>query len=118
MALIEVQKSKVEFYDAVMDSNGAKSLGDVAKMLGINGVGRNKVIEILCEEKVLMKNAYRDVPMQRYMDRGYFKVVLKTRQAGFGQESYIETLVYQKGIEFIAKKVTKHLERRHSSEVG
>lgn len=65
-------KPKAEFFDTVADSKTAISMNDVAKVLGIKGMGRNNLFEFLRNEKILMSN---NVPFQIYVDRGYFRVI-------------------------------------------
>ena len=50
------QKPKVEFFDAVAESKDAIEIASVAKVLGVPGVGRNKLFEFLRDHKVLMRN--------------------------------------------------------------
>ena len=45
---------KVDFYDSVADSKTAIPIGNVAKVLGIRGIGRNKLFAILRDRKVLI----------------------------------------------------------------
>lgn len=62
-ALIAEQAPKAEFFDAVADSKDAVPMLEVAKVLGIKGMGRNNLFEFLRQEKVLMNN---NIPYQRY----------------------------------------------------
>lgn len=54
--LIAEQAPKVDFFDAVADSKDAVPMLEVAKVLGIKGMGRNNLFEFLRQQKVLMKN--------------------------------------------------------------
>jgi phage antirepressor YoqD-like protein len=65
------QKPKVEFFDAVADSKDAIEIASVAKVLGIKGMGRNNLFELLRNKKILMNN---NCPYQKYVDGGYFRV--------------------------------------------
>ena len=49
-ALIELQKPKVEFYEAVTGSSDTIDIGQAAKVLNIKGIGRNNLFEFLFEE--------------------------------------------------------------------
>lgn len=102
---IEAQKPKVEFFDAVAESKTAIEMGAVAKVLGIKGMGRNNLFEFLRNKKVLMQN---NLPMQVYVDRGYFRIVeTKYTRANGDTSINIKTLVYQKGVDFIRKLIEK-----------
>lgn len=99
--IIEEQKPKVEFFDAVADSKSAIAIGDVAKMLGIKGIGRNNLFELLRDKKVLMQN---NQPYQKYIDNGYFRVIEQKFTKPNGETVVtFKTLVYQKGVAYIRK---------------
>lgn len=101
---IEVMKPKEEFFDAVAGSKDAISMNEVAKVLDIKGMGRNKMFEFLREKKVLMNN---NTPYQKYVDCGYFRIVEQKYMKDNEQCISIKTLVYQKGIDFIRRLVLK-----------
>lgn len=100
---IETMKPKADFFDAVADSKTAVAIGDVAKVLGIKGLGRNNLFEILRDKKILMQD---NKPYQKYIDSGYFRVIEQkyTKPDGETVVSF-KTLVYQKGIDYIRKIV-------------
>lgn len=95
-------KPKAEFFDTVADSKTAISMNDVAKVLGIKGMGRNNLFEFLRNEKRLMSN---NVPFQIYVDRGYFRVIEQKYMKNGEPCMNIKTLVYQKGVDFISKTI-------------
>ena len=95
-------KPKAEFFDTVADSKTAISMNDVAKVLGIKGMGRNNLFEFLRNEKILMSN---NVPFQIYVDRGYFRVIEQKYMKNGEPCMNIKTLVYQKGVDFISKNI-------------
>lgn len=99
---IELDAPKVEFYDAVADSKSAMPMDEVAKVLNFKGYGRNNLFEFLRQKKVLMSN---NIPYQRYVDAGYFKVVEKKFDKNGETVIYAKTLVFQKGIEYIRRLV-------------
>lgn len=100
----EEMKPKAEFFDAVADSKTAIQMGEVAKVLDM-GIGRNKLFEILRNNKVLMNN---NIPYQKYIDNGYFRVIETKFTKPNGDTCVnIKTLVYQKGINYIKKIVEK-----------
>lgn len=102
-AKIETDKHKVEFYDAVADSKDAITIGEAAKVLNM-GVGRNRLFQILRNNKILQSN---NVPYQEYIDRGYFRVIEQQWTKPDGENCIsIKTLVYQNGLDFIRKLIT------------
>ncbi|MGL5732303.1 MAG: phage antirepressor KilAC domain-containing protein [Bacteroidales bacterium] len=105
---IEIMAPKEEFFDAVADSKDAISMNDVAKVLGIKGMGRNNLFEFLRQNNILMNN---NTPYQKYVDCGYFRVIEQSYMKN--NEPYIntKTLVYQKGLDFIRKTINKQLNK-------
>jgi prophage antirepressor-like protein len=100
-----IMQPKAEFFDAVVDSKDAIDIGTTAKVLKINGIGRNNLFEILRNKGILMPN---NQPYQRYVDAGYFRVIEQKYSKPDGSTNIsIKTLVYQKGLDFIRKLVTK-----------
>ena len=96
-------KPKAEFYDDVAGSKSAISIAEVAKVLGVKGLGRNKLFQVLRDNKILQSN---NQPYQAYVDRGYFRVVEQKWVASNGETRInIKTLVYQKGVDYIRKLV-------------
>ena len=102
---IEQDKNKVEFYDDVIDSTTTFEISKVAKMLNFINIGRNNLFEILREQGILQRD---NVPYQNYIDRGWFRLIETkyTKPNGDVQLNY-KTVVYQKGIEHIAKLLKK-----------
>ena len=102
---IEQDKNKVEFYDDVIDSTTTFEISKVAKMLNFINIGRNNLFEILREQGILQRD---NVPYQNYIDRGWFRLIETkyTKPNGDIQLNY-KTVVYQKGIEHIAKLLKK-----------
>lgn len=103
---LEEQKPKVEFYDEVAESNGAKTMDQVAKILSKYGLGRNRLFEFLRNKKVFNMN---NIPYQKYMDMELFKVVERSYNTRSGSIVRTQTLVYQKGIEYISKLLKQEL---------
>lgn len=95
-------KPKAEFFDAVTDSKDAIPMADVAKVLDV-GIGRNKLFEFLRHNNILMAD---NRPYQKYIDAGYFRVVEQRFDKGYGETGInIKTLVFQKGVDYIRKKL-------------
>lgn len=103
VAQIEKDKPKVQFFDAVAGSKDSIEMGQVAKVLGIKGLGRNKLFELLRENKVLQKD---NIPYQKYVDAGYFRVLEQKYTVPSGETKVnIKTMVFQKGVDYIRKLV-------------
>ena len=91
---------KADFYDAVIESSDTIEMATVAKILNV-GIGRNRLFEILREQKVLRDD---NTPLQRYVDLGWFKCVeSKYTKPDGGVFVNVKTVVYQKGIDGILK---------------
>ena len=99
---IEEMKPKAEFFDTVADSKTAISMNEVAKVLNIKGYGRNNLFEFLRENKVLDR---WNVPYQRYVDNGWFRVIEQHYQKNGEPIVTTKTLVYQKGVDGIRKMI-------------
>lgn len=91
---------KVEAFDQFMCAKGGIEMGDAAKELNIPGIGRNKLFRILRDIKILMKD---NMPYQRYIDRGYFRIKSEsyTHPVTGERVSYTQTLVLPKGLNYI-----------------
>lgn len=99
---IEEMKPKAEFFDAVADSKTAISMNEVAKVLSIKGYGRNNLFEFLRNEGILDRF---NVPYQRYVDCGWFRVIEQKYMKNGEQQISTKTLVYQKGVDAIRRKI-------------
>lgn len=95
-------KPKVDFFNAVADSKTAISMNEVAKVLAIPGYGRNNLFEFLREQKILDRF---NVPYQRYVDCGWFRVIEQKYIKNGEPVITTKTLVYQKGVNAIRKKI-------------
>ena len=97
-------KPKADFFDAVAGSKQAISLGDVAKILNYPKIGRNKLFEILRDQNILQND---NIPYQKYIDAGYFRVIEQKYNAGDEVRISFKTLVYQKGVDYIRKTLNQ-----------
>lgn len=95
-------KPKEDFFDAVADSKTAISMNDASKVLAIPGYGRNNLFEFLRNEGILDKF---NVPYQRYVDCGWFRVIEQKYTKNGEQCVSTKTLVYQKGLDAIRKRI-------------
>lgn len=99
----------MEFYDAATGSKDAIDMRLVATTLNM-GIGRNKIFEILRNEKILDR---KNIPYQKYIDMGYFRTVETSYSKPSGDTCInIKTVVFQKGINFIRNTITKHIKNK------
>ena len=95
---------KVEFYHDVTGSDNAIDMATVAKVLN-RGIGRNRLFAFLREAGVLDS---RNIPYQRFVDMGWFRLVETKWQKPNGDwQIGIKTVVFQKGVEGIARLLDK-----------
>ena len=100
---------KVEFYHDVTGSDNAIDMATVAKVLN-RGIGRNRLFAFLRDEGVLDS---RNIPYQRFVDMGFvdmgwFRLVETKWQKPNGDwQIGIKTVVFQKGVEGIARLLDK-----------
>lgn len=106
--LLEIEnkemKPKADFFDAVADSKSAIPMNEVAKVLGVHGYGRNNLFEFLRNEGILDRN---NIPYQRYVDCGWFRVIEQAYTKNGEKHINFKTLVYQKGVDAIRKRILK-----------
>ena len=95
-AQLKLQKPKVDFADHVTDSDNAIDMGTFAKYAQKQGItmGRNTLFKWLRDQGVLMDN---NVPYQRYLNAGWFRVIENIYNTGSGQYTTPKTLVTGKG---------------------
>ena len=100
---VKLLESRAQFYDDVAGSKDSVEMAYVAKVLGIRGIGRNRLFSLLRDKKVLDRN---NIPYQQYIDLGYFRVLEKKYTVTNGQTKINrKTMVFQKGIDFIMRKI-------------
>ena len=103
---IEEQRPLVEFADKVSNSSNLIDMGKMAKLLkdeNIN-IGRNRLFEWLRKKDILMRN---NIPYQRYIDGGYFRVKESTFETPYGTKTQQTTFVTGKGQIYITEKLRK-----------
>lgn len=74
---IDELRPKAMFADAVAASDGTCLVGELAKMLTQSGfqIGQNRLFALLREEGYLGKSgSNRNVPIQRYVEQGLFRI--------------------------------------------
>lgn len=96
---------KVEFYDQVADSKDAIDMRSAAAVLNIHNMGRNNLFAKLRQLGIVDDE---NCPYRKYQDAGLFRVI-ETRYTDSYGDTHItkKTLVYQKGLDYIRKAVTK-----------
>ena len=103
---IEEQRPLVECADKVSNSSNLIDMGKMAKLLkdeNIN-IGRNRLFEWLRKKDILMRN---NIPYQRYIDGGYFRVKESTFETPYGTKTQQTTFVTGKGQIYITEKLRK-----------
>lgn len=94
-----------ETWVRVSQSNSTMEMAAVAKVLNYKGLGRNKLFEILRNEKIVR---YNNEPYQEYIDRGYFEVIEQEVSNNYGGTLINrKPVVTQKGIDYIRKVLDK-----------
>ena len=82
-------------------------IGECAKVLNKN-IGRNRLFEFLRNSNVLQSN---NIPYQKYIDAGYFRVIESKYVTPNGETKIsLKTVVFQKGIAYINKLLSKAVE--------
>ena len=96
-----------DFYDRVTESEDWMEMSAVAKVLGYKGWGRNNIFKLLKERQVLR---YNNEPYQKYIERGYFKVIEQVFTISNGETMVNrKTMVSQKGLDFIRKLIEEEI---------
>jgi anti-repressor protein len=99
---IEAIAPMKNFYIAVTESDDWMEFSAGVKVLGVKGFGRNKVLELLRDRKILR---YNNEPYQEYVERGYFKTIEQIFDNPQTGETMInrKPMMSQKGLDFIRK---------------
>ncbi len=108
-----ILKPKADMHDSLMEADGAIEMGDAAKVLSEDfpGIGRNKLFRFLRWYGVLVYTRQYTIPSQRYMNSGYFRVVMR-RGRHFGSRAksrfvYPQTYVKPEGMRYLHKLISK-----------
>lgn len=96
-ATVLQQAPKVKFAEAVSDAVNAQTIQEVAKVLSI---GPNKLYKLLRNRGYLMSD---NLPFQRYLSAGWFKVVERQWTDDSGSHVYTKTLVTGRGLQHIQR---------------
>lgn len=93
---------KVDFADRVAEASGVL-IGNFAKTIGI---GPNKLFAWLRDNSVLSNGgSRRNVPMQEYMDRGYFTLKETPVETNHGMQISFTTKITGKGQQWLTRKL-------------
>ena len=101
---------KVNRYDKTISGKGTLSMGEAAKTFNIKDkdgsiLGRNKLFEILRNNKVLQSSKSDwNVPYQMYVKNGYFRILLRTIK---NDTTITVTRKTPKGIDFLHELITQ-----------
>lgn len=100
---LELEAPKVAFFDAVADVSDTTNMNTAAKTLGIKGLGRTNMFDLLRKRGILLSD---NQPYQRYINAGYFRVVARHWNDDDGNgHLYHQTRVTPMGLDFIRKIV-------------
>lgn len=99
-AQAEANAPKVIACDRLLDSSDSLDFMAFSKIISI---GRSRLFSTLRDKGILLAN---NTPYQRYIDRGYFKVVESTFNKGNRTAIYSKTTITPKGQVWLANKLT------------
>ena len=96
-ALIEMQKPKVRFAEAVTGSDGSILIGELAKLITQNGyeIGRTRLFDWLRRNGYLFKNSTE--PIQKWVEKGLFETKVSIIHTHHGEHEVLTTKVTGKG---------------------
>ncbi|EMD3342033.1 phage antirepressor KilAC domain-containing protein [Escherichia coli] len=99
---LAIAAPKVEFADRVGEASGIL-IGNFAKVVGI---GPNKLFAWMRDHKILIASgSRRNVPMQEYMDRGYFTVKETALNTNHGIQISFTTKITGRGQQWLTRKL-------------
>jgi len=96
-------KPKIEVYEQCMSAQNAIPMQEVAAVLNLPGLGRNKLFEKLRSLGILDNG---NLPYRQFLDAGYFRVIEIPYTNGRGDRRVsLKTLVLPIGLNYIRRKV-------------
>lgn len=99
---LAIAAPKVEFADRVGEASGIL-IGNFANVVGI---GPNKLFAWMRDHKILIASgSRRNVPMQEYMDRGYFTVKETAVNTNHGIQISFTTKITGRGQQWLTRKL-------------
>ena len=121
-AINDEQKTKVVFADAVIGSEGACLISELAKILAQNGVkvGGNRLFEWMRAHHYLgSSGAFYNKPNQRYVEQGLFELKKNTFSVNGVMQTTTTTKVTAKGQHYFINIFLSHeLERCLAEDSG
>ena len=93
---VKEMQPKAEVYDVVIASDKLLSFSDAAKIINSPGLGRNNLMQLLRDKKILQ---YSNLPYQKYVSQGQFEVVEVDTYAGLKTTCKVT----QKGLGFLIR---------------
>ena len=105
--LIEAQRPKVEFADAVTTGDGCILISEMAKLLTRKGyvTGRTRLFRWMRENGHIFKRSTE--PIQRWVEEGLFATSVTMIKTHHGSEERVTTKVTGKGQEYFLRKFIK-----------
>ena len=96
-ALLEMQKPKVRFAEAVTGSDDSILIGELAKLIMQNGyeIGRTRLFDWLRRNGYLFKNSTE--PIQKWVEKGLFETKVSIIHTHHGEHEVLTTKVTGKG---------------------
>ena len=96
-ALLEMQKPKVRFAEAVTGSDDSILIGELAKLITQNGyeIGRTRLFDWLRRNGYLFKNSTE--PIQKWVEKGLFETKVSLIHTHHGEHEVLTTKVTGKG---------------------
>jgi phage antirepressor YoqD-like protein len=107
---LEEQKPKVDFYEAVRESETNVTFDIFAKIISnklknkMEAIGGVRLFEIMRQHGFLMEKpkAKKNVPYQRFITQGIFKVIQKNNRKN-NNSLYTQTVITPKGQQYLVK---------------
>ena len=105
--LLEAQRPKVEFADAVTTGDGCILMSELAKLLTRNGypTGRTRLFRWMRENGYIFKRSTE--PIQKWVEEGIFATSVTMIKTHHGSEERVTTKVTGKGQEYFLRKFIK-----------
>ena len=103
--LLEAQRPKVEFADAVTTGDGCILMSELAKLLTRNGypTGRTRLFRWMRENGYIFKRSTE--PIQKWVEAGLFATSVTMIKTHHGSEERVTTKVTGKGQEYFLSKL-------------
>lgn len=103
--LIEAQRPKVDFADAVTTGDGCILISELAKLLTRNGypTGRTRLFRWLRQNGYIFKRSTE--PIQKWVEEGIFATSVTMIKTHHGSEERVTTKVTGKGQEYFLRKL-------------